>query len=408
MDTAVKLLNYWEEMTESAHRVLLLQGPIGPFFYDLKRELSNQHQCEVFKINLNGGDEYFYPLDKNTFSYRDSVQNFPAFLQDLMVKHQIDTVICFGNCRIYHKLAKQYCLDHSEGINFWVFEEGYLRPNYITLEKWGVNDYSILDRTSQSYQSAYQELGEPTPAEHVAPGFKPMARLAIAYYLAMQRSSKKFPHYQHHRERHLLRYATAWVTSGWRKVIYKQSEKAFSKRVQNGELNPFFIVPLQVHDDSQVKEHSNIKSVPRFIRKVVASFAKNAPVDTHLILKHHPMDRGFNHYGRLIQSLIKHYHLEGRVFYVFDIPLPVLMRKGQGMVVINSTSGLSAMIHHLPVKVLGYAHYDIEGLTDAQPLDTFWRQPTKPNAALFNAYRLYHLNKTQINGSFYNRVIWPN
>lgn len=45
------------------------------------------------------------------------------------------------------------------------------------------------------------------------------------------------------------------------------------------------------------------------------------------------------------------------------MPLPALLRYGKGMVTLNSTSGLSALIHHMPVKVLGRVHYDIPGMT---------------------------------------------
>ena len=40
-------------------RVLLLQGPIGPFFRRLARFLE-QHGTDVFKINFNAGDALFY------------------------------------------------------------------------------------------------------------------------------------------------------------------------------------------------------------------------------------------------------------------------------------------------------------------------------------------------------------
>ena len=95
--------------------------------------------------------------------------------------------------------------------------------------------------------------------------------------------------------------------------------------------------------------------------------------------------------------------MEGRVIYVFNIPLPILMRKAQGMIVVNSTSGLSAMVHRLPVKVMGKSNYDMLRMTDQQPLFSFWHHPSPSVPAVFNAFRLYHLHKTQINGSFYGR-----
>ena len=62
----------------------------------------------------------------------------------------------------------------------------------------------------------------------------------------------------------------------------------------------------------------------------------------------------------------------------------------------------------MPVKVLGRAYYDIPGITDQNTLAEFWNHPTPPDKELFHAYRMYHLNVTQINGNFYSQVFFPN
>ena len=40
-------------------------------------------------------------------------------------------------------------------------------------------------------------------------------------------------------------------------------------------------------------------------------------------------------------------------------------------------------------------------------LAEFWNHPTPPDKELFHAYRMYHLNVTQINGNFYSQVFFP-
>ena len=50
---------YLDELTGS-RRVLLLQGPIGPFFWRLANFLKIRN-ADVVKINFNGGDALFYP-----------------------------------------------------------------------------------------------------------------------------------------------------------------------------------------------------------------------------------------------------------------------------------------------------------------------------------------------------------
>ena len=61
-----------------------------------------------------------------------------------------DTILCFGDCRPLHKEAKRWA--KSKGIRFLAFEEGYLRPQFITVEEDGVNAYSSLPRDPDFYR----------------------------------------------------------------------------------------------------------------------------------------------------------------------------------------------------------------------------------------------------------------
>jgi hypothetical protein len=51
--------------------------------------------------------------------------------------------------------------------------------------------------------------------------------------------------------------------------------------------------------------------------------------------------------------------VERRVRYVCDVHLPSLLKKSLGLITINSTTGLQALFHAKPVKVMGSAIYDI-------------------------------------------------
>jgi capsular polysaccharide export protein len=397
-----------EQLLAQNQRILLLQGPIGSFFTQFSDWLS-QHDKTIFKLNFNSGDELFYSNKlPRTFSYRDTYQAFPAFLSAFLAEHQIDGIVCFGDSRPYHIVAKQ--LADENGLDFWAFEEGYFRPFYVTLEKSGVNAYSPLPRDADFFQTAFpglrqQEYHEPPP---VRGGFLPMAKCAISYYLIANLRRKSYPHYIHHRIIGLTHYTRAWVLSGIKRAVYMLQDHQFGRNVANGKYGKFYILPLQVFNDSQVRVHSDFSSVRNFLIHILTSFATHAPDDVNLIVKHHPMDRGFTDYRKYINRFIKkHPKLKGRIFYVHDAPLPVFLRYGLGMVTLNSTSGLSALIHHMPVKVIGRASYDIPGITFQGSLAEFWKHPTPPNKELFHAYRMYHINVTQINGSFYSEVRLP-
>ncbi|MBF3339672.1 capsular biosynthesis protein, partial [Leptospira borgpetersenii serovar Hardjo-bovis] len=114
-------------------------------------------------------------------------------------------------------------------------------------------------------------------------------------------------------------------------------------------------------------------------------------------------DRGHRQYRSLIKTLSKRYGVSGRIVYVHDLPLPELLSNAAGVVTINSTAGISALIHNKPLKVMGRALYDIEGLTFQGRLDDFWQASFRPDHTLFSTFRYYLMQKTQLNTVFYSR-----
>lgn len=398
------ITHYLDEFVASSKHILLLQGPIGNFFYQFSNWLQSQDK-HVFKINFNAGDAYFYPSSAQTVEYRDTLANFAEFLRVFCRQHHIDSIVCFGDNRPYHRMAKQIAT--QLGLTFWVFEEGYIRPNYITFEKSGVNAHSIIPRDTAFFY-AQPELAEPkvkiAPMRSIV-SFVRTAIRAIPYYFMANYRKSDYPYYQHHRELTRGYYTKAWAKALGQRALRWVCAKWMSMQIKQGKFGEFFAVPLQVHNDSQVLEHSDYKSVELFLREVLHSFAENAPKQTRLIIKHHPMDEHLN-YQYVIDEFKAHYpDLIGRVFYVYRIGMPVLYRAGKGLVTLNSTCGLSAIKHGMPVKVLGRAHYNVPHLTDPHSLDEFWLHPTPPDEDLAEKFRRYHLNKTQINGSFYSKVV---
>lgn len=397
--------HYLDELVQQHQRILLLQGPIGDFFQQLGNWLEKQEKI-IFKINFNAGDEYFYPKTGNPYNpltYRHELSQFRGFLADFIQQNAIDAIVCFGDAREYHRIAKQVAEQNK--ISFWAFEEGYFRPHFVTLEKDGVNAYSTLSRDPEFFRQ-FANLSEPDDIQPLAAGFLPLAKLAMRYYYTAYYHRHRYPHYQHHRILNVLHYCKIWTISSFKRLVYWIRDYNFEKKVVSGHFGDFFIVPLQVHNDSQVKVHCDFDSVKDFLVHVLDSFVNDAPSHLTLIVKHHPMDRGFIDYGNIIHDYIQRYpQLKGRLYYVHDVGLPVFLRHGKGMVTLNSTSGISALLHNMPTLTLGRASYHMPKLTYQGALAEFWHNPTPPDAEVFKWYRLFHLHKTQLNGSFYKEVV---
>lgn len=383
-------------------RVLLLQGPMGPFFSQFGAYLRSHGSC-VWKVNFNGGD-WFYSRGMDVVNYRGTMEAWPQFLSQMIADQRIDQLFLFGDCRSYHRGAIQVA--RETGIHIHVFEEGYVRPHYITLEEGGVNGFSSLPRNPHFYLDQHHATPE-VDALPSGTSFSRMARAAMLYYLAGACLRPWFWHYEHHKSFSILCKGTKWCRSGVRKLLYARRDANVTQQLANALSKNYFLVPLQVHNDSQIKFHSSYADVEDFIQEVITSFALHAPQDAILVFKHHPMDRGARHYGALIGRLRHQFSLEQSLLYTHEIHLPTALTHARGVIVINSTVGLSALLHNAPVKVMGNAIYDMEGLTSQQPLEAFWSNPGIVSKPLLKAFRRHVIATTQINGSFYGLNPFP-
>ncbi len=380
--------------------ILLLQGPLGDFFTKLDTFFRAQG-AKTVRICLNAGDQFFAHPD-NAIAYRGTAAQWPSFLRQILTAYRIDCIFLFGDCRLYHKIALEEA--RAAGVECFVFEEGYIRPDYMTLEKNGVNDFSDLPRE----RSFYERL--PAADRSSSPIFKAnynhlrAALQAVVYYLIMGLLRFRYPHYRHHRERACLKQAFYGIRNGCRKLWYKVSESRVSALVSAGWRKKYYFVPLQTHNDFQVCTHSDFDSIEAFIDEVLVSFARHAPADTFLIIKHHPANRGIKNYTRLIRRRAKQWGIPGRVGVVHDTHLPTCLKNALGTVTINSTVGISSLFHETPTITLGRAVYDIDGLTcRGMALEDFWRSRTSPDKTLFWKFRSHLIQHTQLNGSFFGR-----
>ena len=377
--------------------ILLLQGPIGSFFWRFARDLEAVGAI-VHKINFNAGDWLFYR--KNAITYRDTMANWPLWFEHYLEQNHIDVMFLFGDCRPVHLMA--HWIAAGRGVSVGVFEEGYVRPSYITLEYSGVNGYSLISRNPEHYPV----IQEPLPEAHtVGSAFWNMVWYGFCYFGVGALGKPWFPHYVHHRPL-TLREGVPWIRSAWRKWWYRWTERGMEERLAGPLDKRFFLVPLQVHNDSQIRVHAHWDSMEQFMEAMVDSFAREAPADTCLVFKHHPMDRGYRNFKHMLQKLAQDHGLGERIIYIHDQHLPTLLKHARGVVVVNSTVGLSALWHKAPTKVCGSAVYDIPGLTWQGPLDDFWKAAPEHvhNRDVHDRFRDYLIRRTQVNGSFYKRI----
>lgn len=377
----------------------MLQGPAGPFFRRVAAQLEARG-ANVTKVNFNAADGLFFGRG-DVVTFRGHLDAWPDFFANLVRKREIDAVVLFGDMRPRHRMAIETA--EALGVRVFVFEEGYLRPDFVTLEEGGVSKRSSMPRDPDFYrQLEPDKLPPPKPVGNV------MARAAvyaIAYACTHGLTSWRYPHYEHHRCIRPFHQALHWSRGSLRRVRNARRDRPIDARISSGEMPPFFVVPLQVHLDAALHD-CPFESVDEFITTVVESFARNAPSAAALLVKDHPLGRPYRDYSRLLEDLRQRHGLADRLRYVDVIHLPTALRNARGTVTINSTVGLSSIHHGTPVKCLGDAVYDMPGLTFQGALDDFWTQPGVVDDDLYRKFHWWLRKNRQVNGSVW-RKLWP-
>lgn len=228
----------------------------------------------------------------------------------------------------------------------------------------------------------------------------------IRYRAANALYASRFPHYQSHRPHSGLREYAGLA----RRLLQQRQHRAEAHRVAERLLTtkqPFFLFPLQLNSDSQIQVHSPFISIRHVIDHVLTSFAAHAPADTLLVIKNHPLDTGLIDYRHYTRKCAKVLGIGDRLEFIDAGHLPTLLDHARGVVVVNSTVGLSALHHRRPLMALGTSIYGMEGMTWQGSLDDFWRDAQGPNMDLYQAFLGYLLHHTQINGDFYTSTGIP-
>lgn len=144
------------------------------------------------------------------------------------------------------------------------------------------------------------------------------------------------------------------LIDGWRSRLVA---RAGVRRDSQGEAasGPFLFVPLQVRGDTQIHAHGGwIGSVERFIDEV-ARAAEHLPAGWRVVFREHPSDKLGNaaQLARLVGP---------RVSVDNQTDTFELVRRSQGVVTVNSSVGLQALLLDRPVLVLGRANYAVPGM----------------------------------------------
>lgn len=377
---------------------LFLQGCTCPFFHVLGRSLGARGH-RVGRVSFNMGDALMWRAGPH-WAYRWGVEGWEAWLRELIAREGVTDLVMLGDTRTHHACAIRVA--RESGLRTHVWEEGYFRPAWLTLERGGINGYSRLPRDPQWYRAQAVRLAEPVDNPPIANPLWRLATWELAYHLPNALNPLLYPGYRTHRP------VTSPVElAGW---AWRFAHMPYYRRRDLGRLTAlfrsrrrYFLFPLQLDGDGQITHHSPFGRIERVIGAVLASFAAHAPAEDWLVVKNHPLDTGLEGYGRVVKRQARALGIEDRVLFLESGYMPPILRRSAGVVVVNSTVGTAALAARRPLIALGQAIYDMPGLCFQGGLDRFWKEAERPDPALFAAFRRVVIQTTQVHGSFYRQ-----
>ena len=385
---------------ESQHRFLFLQGPHGPFFRRLGRSLRTAG-AQVYRVGFNAGDRAFWWKSPNYIPYTGSQADWPAALSQIIATHQITDIVLYGDTRPIHAEAVRQAKDR--GLRIHVFEEGYMRPYWVTYERGGSNGFSPLMKLSlddMRARLACSGVDVPTPPTHWGDMRQHIFYGALYHWFVLFRNGK-YPAFQPHRALPIR--TEAWLYSKRLLLMpYLAAERSYATRKIKAAGYPYHIALLQLEHDASFQAHSTFHEMREFVQVVIDGFAAGAPAHHHLVFKAHPLENGQSPLHKLIRDIAQNHAIAPRVHYVRGGKLAQLLDEARSAVTVNSTSGQQALWRGIPLRVFGTAVYDKPELVSHQPLRLFFANPQAPDHAAYRDYRQFLLQTSQIPGGFYS------
>ncbi|MEL7105200.1 MAG: capsule biosynthesis protein CapA [Pseudomonadota bacterium] len=378
---------------------LFLQGPHGPFFARLSAALTiSGHQTS--RIGFNSGDALFRSHFGGFTRYTGTAEGWEAWLSAKLEKAQVTDIVLYGTTRPVH--AQALAIARAAGLTTHIFEEGYLRPWWVTYERRGANATSaLMDISVADMEAALSGQSDPPAA---APARWGDTRQHIfwgaVYHAAVLAGGLRAKPFPTHREpgvpaeaaiaiRHLLLSPFA--------ALYRT--RATANLSHSGA--PYHLVLLQLSHDANHIAASPYPSNEAYLTHVMTAFAKGAPGHHRLVFKAHPLEDGRQPLARTIARIARRLGIARRVHFLSGAKLAPLLDAASSAVTVNSTAAHQALWRGLPVKNLGPAPHAKPEFTSRQSLEHFFATPDRPDRDAYMTFRRYLLATCQIPGGFY-------
>jgi capsular polysaccharide export protein len=383
-------------------RVLMLQGPHGPYFRQLGGML-NAAGCAVWRVGFNAGDCTMWGSRAGYLAYTGDTAGWPGYLTALIADKDITDIVLYGDTRPVH--AEAVRIADQRGITVHVFEEGYLRPYWVTYERGGSNGYSRLMRMTLPEMRA--ALADRSIDQPMAPArwgdMRQHVFWGALYHFCVLVANRRYAGFRPHRDIGVAAEFRLYLRRLLLMPLHRAERALATARVRFGGF-PYHLVLLQLEHDASFRKHSGFASMTEFVTTVLDAFGKGAPRHHHIVFKAHPLEDDRAAVAEAILAHTGRLGLSGRVHFIRGGKLARLLGQARSAVTVNSTAGQQALWRGLPLKVLGQAIYGKPGLVSDLPLADFFALAARPDPRAYREFRHYLLETSQVAGGFYSAL----
>ncbi|MFN7002045.1 MAG: capsule biosynthesis protein [Roseinatronobacter sp.] len=381
-------------------RFLFLQGPHGWFFNRLAKGL-RAAGAQVWRVGFNQGDAVFWRDKASYIPFTEMLEDWPERFRAIVQEHEITDIALYGDVRPVHALAISIARDL--GLTIHVFEEGYLRPYWVTYERDGSNGNSkLMELGLPEMRDALEkcDLELPDPPAHWG-DMRQHVFYGALYHFCVMALNRRYRNFRPHRDLTVTKEFKLYLKRLWLMPLHSLERRIETFRVRNGGF-PYHLVLLQLEHDSSFRAHSPFKSQTEFLMQVFEGFATGAPRHHHLVIKAHPLEDGRAPLRSTIRALTHAHGLHGRVHFLRGGKLAQLLNHARSAVTVNSTAAQQVLWRGMPLRIFGRAVYDKPEFVSTQPISAFFSKPTRPDARAYRDYRHFLLETSQIPGGYYS------
>ena len=262
--------------------------------------------------------------------------------------------------------------------------------------------FSHFPHDADQIMSLAEELPDEKPKGYYPYTFRDEAVNEVLYHLIPWFLPVFFPRYQRDRLYNPLWEYLSYIPKKIRKSGRERYATEVTERLRDTG-TPYHLVILQMQGDYQVRRGAPFTDFDAMVEHILASFAAHAEPERQLVLKMHPLENNLKNWPAMIGRVARQHGIHERVHVIDGGDLGQLYQGCDGVVLLNSTAGLTALTLGVPVKVLGVAIYDMARLTHQGDLQTFWTAPDAPERAAVQAFIKLLIASVQVKGNFFTK-----